>query len=118
MTDLQFYGGYTQTATYWQLGNVDGYGKRVFLTPVLIQVHWSDRTDLVIKKGEEETPSRATVFVQQDMQAGEYLALGDFTATGTLTTDPQSIPESAFQVLQYMKNISMMGEAYFRSVVL
>jgi len=118
MTNMQFYGGYVQQATYWQLSGVDGYGKRVFSNPILIDVHWSDRTDLVIKKDQEETPSKATVFVQQDMQVGEYLALGDFTATGNLTSDPLAIPEQAFQILQYMKNISMMGDAHFRSVVL
>lgn len=111
---LQFYGGYTQLATYWQFANFDGFGKRVFATPVTILVRWDDRTDLVIKKGEEDVPSKASIFVQQDMQVGEYLALGDQTGI----SDPQTIPETAYQILDYRKNTSMMGDAYFRTVTL
>lgn len=114
MIPVHFSGGYNQVATYWALSAVDGFGKRTFATPVLINVRWNERTDLMVQRGDELVPSRAIVFVQQDMVVGEYLAQGDQTAIA----DPISLPSAAYMILQWRKDISMMGDDSFRQATL
>ena len=105
--------GYTQLATYWALSSIDGYGKRTLATPVEIYVRWEDRTDLEINVNGEAIPSKARVYVLQDMLVGEYLALGDQTAT----TNPETI-DSALQIKAYLKTPSLRGDEYTRKVLL
>jgi len=105
MTSLFLFGGFTQQATYWQQNGVDGYGKRYFLTPTLISVRWEDATDLIVQKMGEEIPSKATVYTQQELTVGDFLALGNFTTQ----SDPFQLPENAFEILQFLSTPSVLG---------
>lgn len=113
-TTLNFYGGYNRQATYWSLAAVDGFGKRSFNAPVLINVSWTERTDLSIKSQGELVSSKAVVYVQAALKLGEYLALGDQTGI----TDPETIPETAFMICETHADTSLLGFESFYSVVL
>jgi hypothetical protein len=104
---------YNQEATYWAQSGIDGYGKRTFSAPVTISVRWEDRTDLVINMGGEKIPSKARVYVLQDMVVGDYLALGDYTSTA----NPEATA-AALRIMQYVKSPSISGNEYTRKAML
>ena len=104
---------YTQLATYWGAPTLDGYGTRTFSAPQTLYTRWEDRTDLLIQFEGEEIPSKARVFVLQDVEVGGYLALGDQTASAS------PIPvDSAHMIKVYDKTPSLDGSEFTRKVML
>lgn len=105
--------GYTQLATYWGSPTIDGYGTRSFASPRTVYTRWEDRTDLVIVFEGERIPSKARVFVLEDVEVGGYLALGDQTATA----DPTTLA-AAQLVKVFDKTPSIDGTEFTRKVML
>lgn len=115
VTTLNFYGGYNQLATYWQQqSDTDDYGQYLFDVPVLLNVYWEDKQEMVITGKGENRMSKATVFIRQAVSLGDYLALGDQTGT----TNPKDLPNQAFLILQAYENRSLTGFESFYSAVL
>ena len=87
-------GIYRQIATYWGTGVIDGYGKRAFTAPTSIMVRWQDQNALKIQKNGEDIHCIAIVYVQDTLELGGYLILGDYTGNDpviTAVTDPTTI---------------------------
>lgn len=114
MSSLHFFAGYNQVITYWQYNAVNGFGERSFLAPVLLKGRWSGVSQLIITNSGEQVPSRSVIYLQQDVQVGEYLAQGDFTGIA----DPTSIPKSAFMILKFNQDMSVLGDDLFRQAFL
>lgn len=81
-------GAYPQTITHWVAAALDDFGNRAYATPVTLKGRWEDRSDMTTKFASETIPSKATVFLEDtDIELGDFLALGDQTATA----DPTSL---------------------------
>ena len=104
---------YTQTATYWSLPVIDGYGTRSFASPTLIKCRWEDRTGLTIQKEGELINSRAVVYPNQDVAIGGYLYLGDATAT----SNPQDLA-TAYLIQDFKAIPSVNGRVILRKAIL
>lgn len=68
-------------ATFWEFTGQDGFGTDTYAAPILVNVRWEERTDLIILDKEVREPSRAEIWTDRKMANGSYLALGDHTGT-------------------------------------
>ena len=84
-----------QTATWWRLISIDGFGNPTFDIPAQIKVRWEDKTEYIINADGVSIPSRSRIFLGQTVSVGDYLSLGIRTAT-----DPRSV-YGAYRVLDY-----------------
>jgi len=99
---------YNTTATYWTPGEYDGYGGRVFGTPVSVRVRWEDKVELVKDNKGEEFNARANVFVEIDVEVGGYLFHGVSPAA-----DPTTV-EGAFEIGAFEKIPSLNALEFVR----
>jgi hypothetical protein len=104
-------GVYSQLATYWGTGVIDGFGKRAFADPVTLYVRWQDAQQMLANKMGENIPCNAVVLVQEDVEIGGYMALGDYSDTGTLTEDPTTLV-NAYQIYEFTSIPSVTGADY------
>ena len=90
----------TQTAVYWAASEEDGYGGKVFVTPVEIACRWEHKSQVVgTQVGGEVNGtlllSRAEVFVTQDVKEEGYMYLGTLSdLTQDQIEDPSSFSEA------------------------
>lgn len=92
---------YKNVATYWGNRSVSGTGKLTFDAPVLLMTRWEERSERFVNAEGEEVVSRAVVWVKQDVEEGEYIALGDYV-TGTPITDPTVVVD-AYPIRRFFK---------------
>jgi len=87
-----------QDVTIWTV-TPNGYGGWTFDVPVLVKGRWEDRNDVFMGRvsGKEEV-SRAAIFLDQDVDVDDWLALGDYTAT----CDPTTLQQVAYPVRQFI----------------
>lgn len=69
--------GLNQEATYWELLGVNGYNEPEFALPVKVDCRWENRINKIQNDEGVEVVSNATVFLDQVVKVGDYLALGD-----------------------------------------
>lgn len=104
-----------QEATYWGTPVMDGYGSRTFADPIPVKCRWEDRTGLTIQKNGEDINSRAVVYLDQNVELGGYLALGDYYTTPI--PDPQDIA-TAYMVQDFKAITSVDGKTLLRKAIL
>lgn len=79
--------GLKQIATWWST-SPNGTGGDLFAVPVLVACRWEDRQEKYTGQVDRrEHVSKAIVFVDRSVAVGDYLCLGDQTAT----PDPTSL---------------------------
>jgi hypothetical protein len=98
-------GALTQNITYWPTPNMDGYGQRQFSTPVLLRGRWEDRSDLKVQGPTEMVDVKSVAYLQQAVDIGGYLALGDYTETADTPEDLNN----AYQVKAYKEIPAISG---------
>lgn len=76
-----------QKATYWPAPTTDGFGALSFAAPTTINVRWEDRIERVITAQGNEENSRAVVWVNQELELGGYLYLGETTEADPVNLD-------------------------------
>lgn len=69
-----------QEITYWAPGTSDGFGGKGYLSPVLLQGRWEDKTENVLTPKGDTIISRSRIFLSQSVAVGGMIALGDQTA--------------------------------------
>ena len=84
-----------QTAVYWERTGTNAYGEASFANPVEIEVRWEGRREIFFTVEGREEYSDAVVYVDRDMDVGDWLKLGDLTSSEA--TDPRNATE-AFMV--------------------
>ena len=86
---------YTHDITHWAYTGMDGYGAAAFLPPRLVKGRWEDRAEQIPQEDGLMVVSRSVVWLQQDFDynVGDFLAYGDFTASG----DPINL-EDAYRI--------------------
>lgn len=101
---------YTQIATLWTNSVMDGYGERSYSAPVTINVRWQQELKLMLGKDGEQTPCVAQLWLQQQVNVGDYLALGDYTADSDAgeVADPTTV-DRAYIVFDYQDIPSVLG---------
>ena len=103
--------GLKQTATRWTV-TPNGYGGDTFGTPTTLKCRWEERNETFIGPVDRrEHISQSVVFTDTDLAVGDYLCLGDKTATA----DPTSIPEAdkvqKFNRITDLQNIAVIRRA-------
>lgn len=103
-----------QTATWWAT-TPDGFGGDTFAAPIAIKCRWEDRNEVIPElaglPATKEKISKAIVYVDRDMVIGDYLGLGDLTASAnpTLVTGPLKV--QAFNKVTDLRNVSVLRRA-------
>jgi len=102
-----------QDATLWSGQTPDGFGGCTPGSPVHIKVRWEDKAVRYAGRidGNEEV-SRAVVFLDRDVQVGDYLFLGLST-----DADPTAL-EGAFQVRKFDKVPDLRSVSTVRRAIL
>lgn len=103
---------YPQTITRWTV-TPDGYGTQTFGSPTTLAGRWEDKQDLFRDARGDEVMSKARVYVVSDVNIGDWLALGDQTATA----DPRDLA-NAHEVKQFIKVPDLRGKNFDRKAVL
>jgi hypothetical protein len=78
-----------QELTHWAVSGSDGFGGFTYAAPIVLEGRWEDKNELFISFDQEQVVSRAIVYLDADIDDGDFLALDDQTATadpGTLDT--------------------------------
>lgn len=97
-----------QDVTYWPTSDLQ-FGGFTFGTPVLTKGRWEERAELVRRPDGEEVTSRAVIHVMDDIDVGDYIALGDFSDI----SDPTTLTD-AFRVMQFQKSPDLRGVLFHR----
>ncbi len=101
---------YPQQATLWTGSAMDGYGKRAYTAPQLIMIRWQQELKLALTKDGEEITQIGQVWLQDSVNVGDYLALGNYTESSDAgaVADPTTL-SNAYIVFDYQEQSSVMA---------
>ena len=88
---------FNQVLTYWGSPSRDGFGGSSYASPILLECRWEEKmTQFTTPVGVMKT-SKAEIFVNQPLDIGGFIILGDHT--------DQTLPGdvNAFQIEQSME---------------
>jgi hypothetical protein len=105
--------GLKQIATYWRATGIDGFGEKTYSAPVQIKCRWEERSEFIRTADGNQVPSRARVFLEDDVALDDYLMLGKSTET-----DPRKLDNIAFQVMDFRKIPSLDATDFERLALL
>jgi len=81
-----------QTAVYWALTGVNGYGESIFAEPVEVSVRWEDKQERYVSKDGAEHTSSSVVYPASELVLGGYLYLGTLASLSSAEEgDPTSV---------------------------
>lgn len=66
-----------QDVTHWAVTGSDGFGGFLFSAPAILKGRWEQKAELFLTDAGEEATSAAIVYLAGDVDAGDYVALGD-----------------------------------------
>lgn len=90
-----------QKAIWWENQGLDGFGQAQWKKPVEIDCRWEDVNELIKNASGEERMSMSTVYVDRDMNEGDFLMLGELADMGTVE-NPNELKE-AHEIIKYGK---------------
>lgn len=83
-----------QKAVYWaQSGKPDGYGRRSFAAPVEIDCRWVGKNRQVVNANGDVHVSDVTVYVDREMQMGDFLLEGELSDIWDSTQEVPGTPQ-------------------------
>ncbi len=100
-----------QTITYWASAGPDSAGDDSFDTPVAISGRWDYEERLVLDSRGKERKTSSVIFVDQDVEGGDFLLLGT-----SVVADPTTLT-NAFEIFVVNKMISVDGSEFVREVL-
>ena len=110
--------GLPQVAVYWGSPVNTGAGDRTFAVPVEINCRWMQKAVLFVDQTGQTKVSKAVVMVDQDVDLGGYLYLGDL---GDLSSaeelDPLTIAE-AHEIRAFDRSPTFRGNESVRKATL
>ncbi len=101
--------------THWPVTGSDGFGGFIFGTPVLLKGRWEEKAELYRDNENEEHVSQSVVYTSDEVDVGDYLALGDHA------TVPVASPTSlttAFRILQRFRSTNLRAVCSIRKAYL
>lgn len=110
MSFLSF--GLNQKCTYWKYLGIDGYGHPSFAAPVVLACRWEGRTEKIQGDDGEQHISRARVFLENDLESGDYLALGELAGS-----DPRRVL-GAWRIISFRTTPGLNAEVFERKAYL
>lgn len=99
-----------QTATHWPVTGSDGYGGHTYGTPVKVDCRWQDKNEMFLLPSNEEVVSQAIVYLNIDINTGDFLALGDHATVPV--ADPNTV--DARRVRNYGKSTDLRAVVALR----
>lgn len=102
-----------QDVTHWPVTGSDGHGGFTFGTPVKLAGRWEDKQELFINQNREQAVSKAIVYLDVDIDVGDYFGLGNFVATA----DPTTISDT-YRSRGYGKTTDLRALNALRKVIL
>ena len=99
-----------QTMVHWPTPVNDGYGGHTFGTAVEIQARCEFRVERAINAMGNEVLSKAFVFLEQEVEEGEFLYLGSLSEINAAGLVNPSTVAKAMIVLTFLK-IPRLGSA-------
>ena len=107
-----------QTAVYWGDPQSDGAGGRTFGSayPVELSIRWEERQELFVDASGQETMSQAVVYLDQDIDIGGYLDLGDLDDLSSAEeSDPLTVG-GAYEIRNFKKLPDIKADRFLRKV--
>ena len=102
-----------QTAVYWSDPVENGYGKKIFASPIEIKVRWENKQKVLKSSDGEEVISQAEILLLQDVNEKGLLYLGHIDdLTSTQQVNPETI-EGAKVILVFEKVPLFMSTTEF-----
>lgn len=92
-----------QTITRWPYEGSNGFGGFSFGAPVTMRGRWEDRTELFTTPQGREVVSRAVIYLEKDVEVGDYVAQGDHSSE----LDP--IAAGGYQVERFDRITDLRG---------
>lgn len=105
-------GTLNQTATYWGNPEDDGYGGKTYDSPVTIAVRWEEKQEQFITPDSETKISQAVIRLDQDVDVGGYLLLGE-----SAEADPETL-QDAYRIMAFSKIPDLRSLSHVRKVYL
>jgi len=108
----------TQTAVYWALTGVNGYGEPIFAEPVEMLVRWEDKQERFVSKDGTEHTSSSVVYPPSQPVLGGYLYLGTLASLSSAEEgDPRSV-SGAKEIKSVNTSPNLKGDYLFTKVFL
>lgn len=102
---------FPQTVTWWARSASDEYGGSLFNPPKVIGARWEDKNVIYRNREGNEATSNAIVYVDRDVEVGDYLALGE-----SESNDPHLV--DAYEIMKYSKSPDIRNLTSSRKVIL
>ncbi len=83
--------------THWPVTGSDGFGGFTFGAPALLEGRWEQKSELFVNFDLEEVLSMAVVYVDKDVDEGDFLGRGDQTAEA----DPTASSATGFRIRNF-----------------
>jgi len=90
-----------QKAIFWENQGLDGFGKPQLKKPVEIDCRWEDLNELIKTASGEERMASSVIYVDRDMNEGDFLMLGELTSLGPVK-NPSEL-KNAHEIIKYAK---------------
>jgi len=108
-----------QVAVYWGNPQSDGSGGRSFgESPVEIDCRWEQRSELYVDSSGQEKRSQAGVYVNQDLDCGGYLYLGELDDLSVAEQSDPLIVAEAYEIRGFEKTPSFRADIVIRKALL
>ena len=102
--------------THWPVTGSDGFGGFLYGAPILLKGRWEKKTEMFLDINMEEKASQAIIYLNADVDVGDWLGYGDFV-TGTPITNPSSLDE-AHRIRQRNRSTNLRSLIALRKVYL
>lgn len=107
-------GNLRQDVTHWTVTGSDGFGGFLYGAPTLLKGRWEEKSEMFLNINSEEEVSEAIVYLMDDIDVGDWLALGDFATVPT--ANPSTLDE-AHRIKQRnrstdLRNLIALRKAY------
>jgi hypothetical protein len=113
---MKFARNLNDDVTHWPVTGSDGFGGFLYGAPVLLKGRWEEKTELFLNANNEEEASQAIIYLNDDVDVGDWLGYGDFV-TGTPVTNPSSLDE-AHRIRQRNRSTDLRSLVALRKVYL
>lgn len=76
--------------TFWKNTGSDGFGGFTYDSPIMFEGRWQEESVIFTSFSGEQRASRSVVYVDYDVEEGDFLAEGDYTDYAAPTDVPDS----------------------------
>lgn len=107
-----------QTAVYWASPSPSGRGGYSYDDPVELDVRWEDKQEKFVDVNGQEMISGAIVIVDQDVDIGGILFLGDLDDLDSSEEASPGSVKQAWEIRKFEKTPNIKALGYYRKAYL